>query len=765
MSENKSNLIKVKAYFQTCIYPRGKVLGANGNNFGITVWEVSEVISGELFKNEITVKGEFYEPLTETLDLYTLLLKPIFDKKYGQQYELVYITRPINLETPKGLKGFLHSFLTNLQVENLLKTYNNPLPIMEAHDVEALKKVHGVGSYIAGKILERYDDNKDWSDVYFKLDGIGITQGIMRKLKSKYGNPQKIIDVVLHRPYALVYEVEGIGFLTADNIALKGGLSPKSPERVKAYIVYYLNQKAYDEGKSYVTASTLLMDIYAFFDGKENILEEIDGVSNISKAIKDLQDSHIIVVEESENKARRRVYLTKIYHLEEQIALNLKRLLNAPNKFYYGNWQDSVKHLEKIQGFDFDETQLNGIKLALDEQVCLISGLAGSGKSSLVSGVLAALRDSKKNFHFAQCALSGKAAARLHEVTGENGMTIHRLLGLKGYEDYSNIDEIVLPKLDGYDAIVVDEISLVGGELFLLLLKAINDGTKLIMLGDLGQLPSIGALNLAADFYNSPTIPTVELKTVHRQAAKSGIILASHQVRNQEQLFDKDYSGTFVVGEMKDMVLDIHETKDDMDIATMKWFIKCYEGELVQQDPLKIQVIAPVKTRGKCCVHNLNLMIQDYVNPLSALNNQNIITCNHYDIRKKDKVMCIRNNYNYNIFNGWVGIVEAITNTSIFIRFDLSDGIVEMGIEDVPSHLVLGYASTVHKLQGSDAPVVIGVVDFSTPPSMLDNALLYTLITRAKKRCILVGQNAAIRKAIATNHVSEKVTFMCELLE
>ena len=778
--------IKVEAYYKMCIFPRPpKVLGKGENTYGITLWEISTILENPddmEIEEDITVIGTFDEPIKNPDLPFTLLLKPVMNKTYGLQYELIYITQVVKIQNKEDGKIFLKHILTKTQIENLYARYDDPIPYIANHDVEALKKVKGIKDATALRIIYKYENNKDRSPIYVELDRYGLTQTMINKLILKYQKIEDVVEIVKNHPYELSYDVDGIGFVKADNIALKGGISPKSPERIGAFIVYYLQDLAENRGCSYTSAIDVLRAVYDYFGGKDEILETIttpegDSISNVGYAIKLLQERGQLVVEDGENKARRRVYLTRYYNLELTISEELKRILNSVNPIKYDGWEEDVAKLEERLGFSFDKTQKEGIHLALQKQLCLICGLAGSGKSTLVSGVLAAMKSAVNKqilkgyrkpdnpFTFAQCALSGKAAARLQEVTGVEGQTIHRLLDIRGKDTFR---VHILP----YDVIILDEISLVGGELFLQLLRCIGPHTKLIMLGDLGQLPSIGSLNLAADFYASPTIPTVELTTIHRQAAKSGIITASHEVRNQMQLFDNDYDGEMTIGELQDMTLDIYPTGTSSVVgAFLPWFKKYYESDLVNKDILKIQAISPVKTRGDTCVRALNQIIQEYVNPLKA--GEDFVSINAYEhIHKHDKVMCIKNDYHVtsaitgatvSIYNGWVGIVEKMDMDYIYVNFPLAKDVIM--VDRGSQELTLGYASTVHKLQGSDAPVIIGVIDYSTPPQMLDNSLLYTLITRAKKHCVIIGSNGAIRQAIATNHVSEKVTFMCEFLE
>ena len=741
------------------------------------IYEKSEdIIEGTPEYNkwgELTVTGDFFEPIKKG-EPYIILGKAT-ETKYGMQYKMIYYNHQVDLRNVKNQKAFLQTILTDNQIKDIFDTLDNPLETIMNHDVEALMQVHNIGPVYAQKIIERFEANKDMSAVYIELDGYGLTPSIISKLTNHYGSPTKIIDMVKHHPYQLTFDIEGIGFLTADKIALAGGLDPHDPDRIGAWINWFLIEEG-DKGHSYITASELINNLYYFFDGKENIEQtytDKDGnvTNNIQEAIEKLKRDKVICIEENQNKARRRVYLQYYYDLEKNITKELKRLLNADNRFNYVGWEKAIEELEKGQGFTFAQEQKDGIELGLRNNVCFISGLGGTGKTSLVTGILKALN----YYSFAQCALSGKASARLAEVTGEEGFTIHRLLkyggGPNGFEYNTNNK---LP----YDIIILDELSLVGGEIFLSLIEAIDDGSKLIMLGDMGQLESIGALNIAADLHDSPKIPTVELTQVHRQAAKSGIITTSHKVRYQEQIFDRGYEGILILGELKDMEVDVRQDRSDILDRALNYFERFFNHPLVNGDIMNIQLLAPVKERGDASVFGLNLGVQNIYNPVDEdsgvpkikmkLNKEK-----HYYIQKGDKVLNIKNNYKTTtldgvlvpIFNGWTGIVEDITENHVYVNFPLAHGIVMLERKEAMNQLTLGYASTVHKCQGSDYPVVIGVIDYSTPPQMLTSQLVYTLMTRARKHCVLVCEGDALRKAIATDFVSSKRTFLPEMLE
>lgn len=769
-----SNIIKIQARMNRILFPKyPDVLGEGGNNFGIVSWNPIDVIEGEPHIDSwgtIVVKGN-YEEKIEYADDYIIIAKEVHSQDRGLQYDLLYFAKNLDLSKVKNQKAFLKTFLSDIQIKEMYKVLDNPLEVIKEHDIESLKKVHGVGDYIANCIIERFEENRDNCEMYIELDKYGLTPKFIQKLVKKYSNPQKVIEIVKNNPYQLSFDVEGIGFKTADDIALKGGIKRTDPDRIKGYINYILNEQA-QEGNSFITSGELTSFIFEEFGGKENILEvykdENDNIigNNINEAIKGLKDNGIIQIEENESKSQRRVYLTKYYRLEEEIAKHLKRIAKAENKFKYDDWEEILKQQEIKQGWTFTEEQRAGIKLGLDKQVCFITGGAGTGKSSLVSGIL----ESLKNYTFAQTALAGKASARLQEVTGEEGYTIHRLLGFKPPYGFAFNENDPLT----YDIIILDEISLVGGEIFLSLLKAIPNGTKLIILGDMGQLPSIGCMNLAFDLYNSNFITTIELTKVHRQAQKSGIITDSLKLRNQIPVLDKNFVGEVVHGELQDMYYDISDTTENTRSKVMKWFKEKYDSEIVK-NIMDIQILCPCKDRGDSSVFNLNLDVQNYINPPSPNKKEIVVKQSKdksYTLREGDKVMCIKNNYKVvgehktGVFNGWCGILTEITDYGFHkVYIPMIHDTMTFSTSDLINGVILGYASTVHKYQGSSARIIIGAFDNTTPPMMRTKELLYTLWTRAEKECITVAQNTALYNATKTSGVINKNTFLVELLD
>lgn len=769
-----SNIIKFEGNLNRILFPKYPEILGKDNDFGIVSWNPVNVLEGEPIIDSwgsLIVKGIYSEELDCHKD-YTIIAKEIYDEQRGTQYELMFIGESLDLSKVKNQRGFLKSFLTDGQVDEMFKVLSNPLEAIENHDIAALKRVKGVGDYIANCIIERFEKNKDDCEVYIELDNFGLTPNFIQKLIQRYKNPHKVIEIVKQNPYQLSFDVDGIGFKTADDIAIKGGIQRKSPERIKGYINYILDNLG-QSGNSYITSGELTSYIFEEFGGRDNILDiyqDKNGCiigNNINDAINSLKEENIIIVEDHEEKSQRRVYLKKYYDLEKEISEHLKRIANTENKFNYENWEEIVRQQEHKQGYQFTDEQIAGIKTGLDNQVCFITGGAGVGKSSLVSGILESLKD----YTFAQTALAGKASARLQEVTGEEGFTIHRLLGFNPSLGFTFNEDNPLE----YDIIILDEISLVGGEIFLSLLKAIPNGSKLIILGDMGQLESIGCMNLAFDLYKSKSIVTIELTKVHRQAQKSGIITTSQQIRKGQPVLEKKYTGIKTFGELQDMHFDIEDSCNTTRERTIKWFKEKYESDLVK-DVMDIQILSPCKERGDASVFNLNQDVQEYVNPHDNGKNEIKVKLGKdksYYLREGDKVMCIKNNYRIQgrkkigVFNGWCGILKTIDNVLGFheVYIPMIDDTMIFSTSDLTSGVVLGYASTVHKYQGSSAKVVIGAFDNTTPPSMRTRELLYTLWTRAEKECITVGQNSAIYNAARNSGVTDKNTFLVELLD
>jgi RecD/TraA family predicted helicase len=413
---------------------------------------------------------------------------------------------------------------------------------------------------------------------------------------------------------------------------------------------------------------------------------------------------------------------------------------------------------EAKQGWKFTEQQLEGIFTAMNNNVTIIRGYGGTGKSSCVTGLLAC---ADEDYRFKQCALSGKASVNLTDITGQEGYTIHRLLEVDPITGRFNHNEY-FPLLT--DLVILDEGSMVDVALFESLIQAIPTGAKLIILGDTNQLESIGVGNILLDMIDSGEVPVVTFDKVHRQGAKSAIIGESIKIAQGQKPVGYGWEGTNVLGELKDLkyigfTCDRDSKKPTIDLI-MKEFKTLYNE---CKDISQIAVIVPTRERGTGCLP-INILIQDYVLP--PLEKRGFYcNCGGYDIYKGDKVINLKNArprpnqaiVSAPIYNGNMG--EVIEVGFDYLKVDFYN-IGEVYI--YKSHLeniALGYAITVHKSQGSTIPYTISAIDFSHF-SMLTRQLVYTTMTRAKKKCVMIFETNALIRAINTNKITQKDTFL-----
>lgn len=758
----EEGVIRVEAKFSKQFFPKFDEHISDGD-FGIISWEVLKVIEGNpqmhSFFKTITVVGNMQS--FSRLETYTIIAREA-PNNYGMQYDLVYMFQPADMGNADVQRSFLNRILTPTQVDNLFMEFDNPVEIIDNHDVVSLCKVKGIKEATAKHIIKSYEENKDYSKVYVELDSYGITNNMMQKLVETYGSPEIVINKVKTNPYQLASEVKGIGFRRADEIALEHGLEWDSLFRIQGYIEFSLEQTA-EEGNSFVYADELMYMI-------DTDLGDV-GKTKIGEAVNTMVAEGIIGLENGVEGEHKKVYLTSYRNLEKEVAHELKRIMGAPNHLQIGDWKTMIKDTEERQGWVHTEEQVEAIQLVLDEQVSIIHGRGGTGKTSVVTAMLEALGAKIGRCSFAQTALSGRASAKLQEVTGEEGYTIHRLLGYNPAEGFTHTKDNPLD----YDIIILDEISLVGGRIFLDLIQAVRTGAKLVMLGDDGQLESIGCMNLARDLIESNSVPSKELNQIHRQAQRSGIILAASDIREHKQLCDINFRGVDIRGELQDFELNVVEDLTD----TRPTMIQYFKEWLPKVNSIMdIQLLVPVNDRGDASVAKLNDDVQSIYNPPNPRRLEMEVMVNKkkdekFIIREMDKVMVMKNNYKtlneeyeeVPVFNGWIGIVRSIRDDGgILVHFPM----ISQDVILPSSFLIsvrLGYACSVHKYQGSSAKVVIGGLDYSTPPKMRTKELAYTMATRAEFYCVIVTQAPAMAEAINTSGVSDKNTFLVNLLK
>lgn len=744
------------------------------NEFAILNFDLVEILQGNVVENKygnITVKGEM-PYINDFHKTYVILAEVEYHPVYGNQYLKLMMNEDISFDNIQQQKIFLQTFLTDTQIKNLYEIFENPVNIIEEKDIENLCKVKGIGEKKATRIIEKYEENKDYSEAYIELSTYGLTPNMIRKMVDEYGSPKILINKIKKNPYVIASEINGIGFKRADEMALNNGINNFSQIRLRAFIKHILNEGAMI-GYSWISSDVLIYKIQ----------EELDKfpLEDIVEAVSFLKESKVIW-----NGEKGKVALQKYYNLENKIKNELIRIRDAKNDFDFNGWEDRVKQAEILQGWKYTIEQKKAIEMVLNEQLTIITGKAGSGKTSTALGAIKSLGD----ISFAQTALAGKASARMQEVTGYEGYTIHRLLGFNpnNYEDNNSVFLHNKNNPLKLDVVLLDEFPMVGGRLFLNLLEAIPTGSKLILLGDKGQLPAIGSLNIGSDLTESSHVATTILTKIHRQALKSAIITESLKISNGEQIIEEGWTGKEKRGELQDLELDIHNNKDlsvDKCIEHFKEKLK-----MSKNDVMEVQVIVPMSTRGDSCVYNLNNVLQPLYNPKNENKKEVFLGLSKdkgYTLRVGDKIINMKNNYKMHIveqeeifgfnewmkkdneivaiFNGYMGEIIDIYDDNLIVYFPLVDKTVAVESKHWKKEkgIHLAYASTVHKQQGSSSKYVIGVIDYSQY-IMLSRELIYTLMTRASKHCVLIAENRALRYATTQTAIEEKQTFLKELL-
>ena len=677
-----------------------------------------------------------------------------YNSKYGMQFAVKNISS-VSPQTQTGIARFLASGLIHgvgevtagRIVEKFgLKTFevieNNP---------EKLAVIKGISLEKALSIAEAYKSVQSMREAVMFLQGYGISPSLSLKIYREYGNQVK--DIVLHNPYKMVEDIEGIGFITADKIAQKIGITPDSEFRLRAGIIYILNTAADRNGHTYLPI--------------EELNKNVSEVLNVNKTADELYEFYEKMVIDGKLKFYTKpehqcVALSQLYHIEKNIAQRLLTLIENSDDLKNDYTQD-IERYEQNKGYSFDTVQKQAISSCLNDGVLIITGGPGTGKTTIISCVLDILRI--KGGRFLLLAPTGRAAKRMQEASGEEAMTIHRALqpDFKGHGFMLNENN----PLD-YDYIIVDEISMVDAFLMNGLLKAVRSGTHLILMGDKDQLPSVGAGNIFADILYSEKLPTTYLQHIYRQSETSTIVTNAHLINNGKMpIIENLASGDFffLTAGSPERILGA-----TVEMVTQR--LTNFTGI----SPQKIQVLAPMKN-GVAGVINLNRQLQNSLNPADSKKPE--ITYGNQTFRIGDKVMHIANNYELEwkktddlglitngvgVFNGDMGIVLSVTPATGELIVEFEDGRRASYGAETMEELMLAYAITVHKSQGCEFDAAIIVL---TGGSYMINTrnLLYTALTRAKSYAVLIGEKETIRKMINNTFTQTRYTMLREMLD
>lgn len=756
--ENEEMVVKCEIELDRIFFPKGKTTVPSGEYAIFSAIITKSIENCGNLHGRIKLKGNVSElNYCESYNVTCRLADQ--NAKYGDTYEILFMNRIVDLKDEIKQRNFLMSILNENTVQRLFEMYGDKvIELLDNKDIDSLSKVKGVGVKSAMKLIEKYESCKDYGEVYAELGHLGLSKTLIKRLVDYYKSPDTLIDVIKTNPYVLV-EVDSIGFKKADEIASKCGITGNNPNRVKGCIIYILTTNG-ASGRSYLHYAELLQNI-------NNYIGYVDE-DVINQVARDLIEEKLVHVSQDGQF----IGLTKFHDLEKNIAIELKRLLTAESRVNIDEVEENIKLTEEEQGFEFTEEQKDAIRLFAKNNIIAMTGGAGCGKSTTARGMYNLV---KYNYHSEGTCLAGKAALVLQESTDMQSSTIHRLLKYQNGKFLYNKD----CKMD-LDVLFIDESSMVNGELMLSILQSLPDGSKIVFIGDVQQLTPIGSCQVFYDLLNSSLVPKALLTKPHRQALKSGIITTSMSVINQEQIFDSSFEGFQTRGELNDMDLLIYKDKTGKVDEVVNLYMK-YLKEV--EDIMDVEIVTPMKLRGDLSVYNLNTLIQSKVNPINPKRKHiiNSLDKDHaYTIQVGDKVMNTANKYDVplanettidefgfehvkktDVFNGNFGVVKDIDDGFITIDF-VGIGEVIFDTKDSKS-LWLGYACTISKSQGSGFAYTIVTID-SSAYIMLNAELVYTGITRAKKRCALVGENKAIRQAIKKRETKTKQTYLGYLL-
>lgn len=657
--------------------------------------------------------------------------------KFGQQFKATTYKTVAPTEI-SGIEKFLASGAINgigpAMAKKIVAEFGEKTLEIIAKSPNELLKVPGIGKKTAEKISTSYLEQSELTEIMVWLENHGISNTYAGKIFAKYGS--FAIDIMEKDIYRLFQDIEGIGFLTADKLAFNLGIQREDKRRIISGIDYALMQLC-NNGHCCIPEMALV-------DKTVKILQVNNQI--IFTILKERIDNGSLNTEVVGGETL--IYPPYLYYAEKKVAMRLLQLQQATEPLSEDNLSLFIKVWEKDNQIQLAQKQKEAIKACLHHGVLVLTGGPGTGKTTVIKGILSILKAQGLKIRLA--APTGRAAKRLSETTGQKALTIHRLLEANNLAQDDNLQlgfsKDIDDQLDA-DVIILDEVSMVDIVLMHHFLNAVPDGCRIILVGDTDQLPAVGPGSVLKDIIRSQKIPAIRLDEIFRQAQTSMIIQNAHII-NAGRLPDlrKQYSD-FVFYELND---DTSVTQKILDLCTKDL---PHEGFDVLKD---VQVLSPMH-RFLCGVENLNLMLQERLNPKK---NQDELKYSSQTFRVGDKVMHIRNNYQKNVFNGDIGFIQDINNEKLTV--DYFDHIVTYEKNEL-NELTLAYASSVHKSQGSEYKVVI--IPLSTSHYiMLQRNLLYTAITRAKQKVIIIGSKKALMTAVQSNRTQKRYTLLAERL-
>lgn len=652
------------------------------------------------------------------------------DSKFGKQFSSVDYQEVIPA-TVAGIEKYLGSGLIKgigpVYARKIVNKFKEEALRIIEEEPDRLIEVEGIGNKRVEIIKKAWQDQKEIKNVMLFLQNNGVSTAYAVKIYKTYGNES--IEIVKSNPYRLADDIWGIGFRTADKIAQHMGYAKDSYERCSSGITYVLNEFG-NEGHCYAEIEQLTEKAMTILEVERTVIET---------AIPTMAQEKKIILDEEDI-----IYVPAFYYSEVGSAKRIKEVLATESKFDSLKVPEIIEKIQKEHNISYDDVQKEAIMMAVKSKFMVLTGGPGTGKTTTTLAIIQAFQALGGKVLLA--APTGRAAKRMSETTGMEAKTIHRLLEYKPTDGYVRNEDNPLD----CDVLIIDETSMVDIILMYNLLKAVATSTVVILVGDVDQLPSVGAGNVLKDIINSEQVNVVKLTRIFRQAQGSKIITNAHRINKGD--FPELKSGR------DSDFFFIEEEEPSKVVEQIQGLCTTRLPKYYKVDPINdIQVLCPMQ-RGETGTTNLNTILQ------GALN-KSTVSIKHGGTLYKlgDKVMQIKNNYDKNVFNGDIGRVTAIDNEDKTLVITYEDNPVDYDVTEL-DEVVLAYATTVHKSQGSEYKIVVS--PFTTQHfMMLQRNLLYTGVTRAKKIMVLIGTKKAIAMAVRNNKTTKRNTKLSERLK
>lgn len=690
-------------------------------------------------RGTVTVVGNLMSPCTG--EVLRMKGEWINHPRYGRQFKVMHYKTEVPASID-GIRKYLGSGLIKgigpVIAKRIVKKFGKMTLAIIEDEIERLAKVDGIGKNRLSMIKTAWEEQKDIRDVMLFLQTHGVGSGYAVKIFKKYGN--RSIQAVKKNPYRLATDIFGIGFITADSIADKLGFSRDSELRAKAGILYVMRQLA-DDGHVYYPYEPLVAKCMETLQvDREIIIRAIGSIAIEGMIIIDDLNDNI----EEFRKNNKAVYLPVFYFSEVKTAAILKKLVNTPKMIRDVNVAKAIEWVQNRLVVNLAENQIAAIRGSLENKVMVITGGPGTGKTTIINAVLKIISRLKVKTLLA--APTGRAAKQMSETTGHKAVTIHRLLEFSFQKGGFQKNE---KNLLNCGLLIIDEASMIDQVLMHHLLKAIPYSAALIIVGDVNQLPSVGAGNVLNDIIASGIAPVIELTDIFRQARESRIIVNAHKINSGiiPDLEPQDASG------LKNDFYFIRQEDPDKALKIIIELVKERIPLRFGFDPFDdIQVLTPMH-RGIVGAENLNAKLQKALNP-----GKDQIMRGNRNYRVNDKVMQIKNNYEKDIFNGDIGRIVGISHEDqeVIISFDGRNILYKLSDLD---EIILAYAVSVHKSQGSEYPAVIIPV-LTQHYILLQRNLIYTAVTRGRKLVVMVGTGKALAIGVNNNKTQRRYTYL-----